>query len=155
MKRITSNYMIVAIAALLPIYILGCGGGGGGSVGSWMDPAGPPPTLQVTSNASLLNGVSFLGGPVSITFQITGTTNISSTKALVTSTDGSGSTTLPMTAKSGGTYVANFNAPPNLSNTGIDKQYTVIVSAVAAGTAVSSICRFTIPSAGAPPPIPN
>ena len=117
-----------------------------------MDPS-TPPVLHVSSSATLINGYSFVGGPVSITMSITGTTVISSPQALITPVGGE-SVTMPMSEKSSGAFVAVYDAPANLGNSGVDRQYTVIVSAIAAGTAVSSMCKFTVPSAGGPPPLP-
>lgn len=155
-SRIYAMFLFGFAVVLMP-FLSGCGsgfssGGSGGGPASWIDD-NEPAEVQVSSNAAFANPI-FKGGPVTITMSVIGTDNISEEQATITPAIGGTPATITLKQADDGNYVGTYEVPANRNSNGSSTDYNVIVSAVADGAAISSLCSFSVPAASKPPSLP-
>lgn len=134
------NYRMLLLATV--ISIAGCGGGGG-------VPENEPPT--VTSATVAPTELSFIGGTVAITAEVTDDDTVATVSAQVAGPGGTATVALTL---SGGQYTGEYVAD---ANSGPDEDvYTVTVTATdnkgAIGEAVNTSFTVAVPSTPPAPP---
>ena len=133
------SYRMFLVATV--ISIAGCGGGGA--------PPNQPPT--VTTAAAVPTELSFIGGTVTITAEVTDDDTVATVSAQVAGPGGTETVALTLSGEQyAGDYVADGNPGPN------EYVYTVTVTATDNKDATSDpVSRgFTVAAPSTPPPPP-
>ena len=134
---------LAALTVCVIVVTAGCGGGGGGDT--------TPPTVSgVTTSPSTLD---FVGGPVTITADVTDASGVGAVGASVVASSSGTTTPVSMSKTTGDTYSGQFAAPPNPIIDGIPETYSVQVSASDTnGNAASSTATTFAVNPPDPPP---
>lgn len=148
--------VLAALAVGWVIALAGCGGGGdsGGTAPPVTPPADttPPAISEATVAPTTL---SFTGGRVTVTAQVTDASGVARVWMVLTRPDGS-TQTVDMARSSETAYGASCDAAANTVPGDPDDVYTVRIHARDArgNVAASAPLTFTVKAVEAPPPIP-